>query len=148
MSFYLIKTDIFLYIKLFFRIFLLSFEKERGKTLQKEERKTVVSRNGWLKTRSHKQARGFSHIKYCRVAPATHHSIKSSGKQDAYPENASVLRSIFVEMFAQASLMFLKKSLVLFERFFLGMFAPVSFCFLWLFSFLFLRKEKEKESNE
>jgi hypothetical protein len=89
----LIKTDIFLHIKLFFRIFLLSFEKERGKTLQKEERKTVVSRNGWLETRSHKQARGFSHIKYCRVAPATTQSIKSSEKRNKHPENASVLRA-------------------------------------------------------
>jgi len=44
--------------------------------------------------------------------------------------------------------MLLKNSLVLFERIFLGMIAPVSFCFLWFISFLFLRKEKEKETNE
>jgi hypothetical protein len=30
---------------------------------------------------------------------------------------------------------------------FLGVIAPVSFCFLWSLSFLFLQKEKEKESD-
>ena len=58
---------------------------------------------------------------------------------------------VFYEHFSRndsnSILLLHKPSLVLFERRFSNMIAPVSFCFLWSLSFLFLRKEKEKESN-
>ena len=72
-SFYNLYLKI-LYVK-DFRIFLLSFEKERRKTLQKEERKTVVSQYGSLKTRSHKQARGFRNTVSPENAPAIAFSV-------------------------------------------------------------------------
>ena len=65
-------------------------KKEERNEPKKEERNGCEHIE---KTRSHKQARGFSHIKYCRDAPATTQSIKSSEKRNKHPENASVLRA-------------------------------------------------------
>jgi len=56
---------------LIFAFFFLLSQKKEEKCSQKEERKTVVGLVRHAETRSHKQARGFSYMKYCRVATAT-----------------------------------------------------------------------------
>jgi len=52
-------------------VFLPSFEKERRKMNQKEERKTVVGRSGTQKTRSQDSARGFRDTVSPENAPAS-----------------------------------------------------------------------------
>ena len=67
-------------------------KKEVGERKKKKNRGSTE----WLtETRSHKQARGFSHIKYCRVAPATPHSIKSSVNRKKTSRKCECFTSIF-----------------------------------------------------
>ena len=100
----------------------------------------------------------YSHI-LCRQMPAGRskplpHIINFTLKllkrsSPKHPENASVLRAFLHYVRTnkfQTSLNPSARSAL--REDFRGMFAPVSFCFLWSLSFLFLRKEKEKESNE
>ena len=130
--------------------------REYGNILRKQDiqmipgddsKRHTVSSKASLKTRSHNAARGFSYKNTAELLPQ-HHKASSRAKSGCTSRKCECVTSIFVEMFAPSILMPLKKSLVLFERFFLTMIAPVSFCFLWFISFLFLQKEKEKETNE
>ena len=80
----------------FFRIFLPSFEKERRKTLQKEERKTVVGRSGTQKTRSHKQASGFIKAVSAVLLPQLPKALNQAKNGTSIPKMRSVCEHIQV----------------------------------------------------
>ena len=121
---------------------------------QKEERKTVVSRYGWLKTRSHNAARGFRNTVSAVLLPQLPKALNHAKKTDKTSRKYERFASIFVEMTAITSLSFPKFARAFWANF-KKMIAPVSFCFLWRhlcrytsLSFFFGKKKRKKVTNK